>query len=65
MQKRRPKGSGAVLLAGERSVSNISAPPCPHLDELSRYRALHVMQTLGVRPTVATALATLAFGGTQ
>lgn len=63
MQKRRPGEGGADLLAGNRHRFTKSALPRPLFDELSSYRALHLIQSIGVRPELAQMLAVLAFGG--
>jgi hypothetical protein len=63
MQKRRPNGSGAVLLGGERALPTKSRPILQPLDDLARYRAAHLVNRFAMHPETAAALALIAFGG--
>lgn len=54
--------AGKSIAADSSSLTRIPLPR-PLFDDLTRYQALHMMQTLGVRPELATMLASLAFGG--
>lgn len=62
MENATPKG-GAVLLGGERAFPTKFTLPQQPFDDLARYRALSLMQSLSVRPELAATLASLAFGG--
>ena len=64
MQNAAPKGSGAVLLGGERHCSTentLSLQP----STVCELRALHLIANRHVRPEMALTLAALAFGGGQ
>jgi len=63
MRKRRPCQGGADLLGGDLRLPTKLTLPRPLADELSSYRALHLIQSLAVRPELAAMLASLAFGG--
>lgn len=61
MQKRRPSGSGAVLLGGEQSPPTKSDLTSQPFDEVARLRAMHLMVAFSMRPELATICAALAF----
>ena len=65
MQERRPGGSGAVLLGRERPCLTKISLPRPQQDDLTKLRALHLVQTFGLRPELAVMIAAVAFGGGQ
>ena len=63
MPKRRPGKGGADQLGGDRLCSTKFTLPRPHSDELTKLRALHLMQTLGLRPELALMIAAVAYRG--
>lgn len=64
-QKSRPAGDRAaseIVLADVQTITANQTIPQP-LDDLSRYRAMILLQRFAMQPETAVALAVLAFGG--
>jgi hypothetical protein len=64
-QKSRPAGDRAAseIVLADAITNNENRPFVQGLDDLARYRAMHLIARLNLAPEIAVALAAVAFGG--
>jgi hypothetical protein len=64
-QKSRPASDRAAseIVLADAITNNENRPFVQGLDDLARYRALHLIQRFSLQPEAAAALALLVFGG--